>query len=157
MRWFPGSLNSEYSGSGRDHDISACRRSRLDPQSETACHGLSLVRLNASYGAPWHVSCRAAPRKKTRTRWRGSRERRRAHVHLGAFTGWQSALESRPVNATRGSQTCVFAVLASRSHLEGFVSSGRTVKFRAKGDITERESHIRVREVERRSADIFNQ
>lgn len=66
---------------------------------------------------PWSIGPRrAAPRRteeeKTRTRWRGGRERRRAHVHLGAFAGWQSALESRPVNATRGSETRVFANLS---------------------------------------------
>lgn len=32
-------------------------------------------------------------------------------MHLGAFAGWQSALESRPVNAIRGSETRVFANL----------------------------------------------
>lgn len=29
-------------------------------------------------------------------------------MHLGAFTSWQSALETRPVNASRGSRTRVF-------------------------------------------------
>lgn len=31
-------------------------------------------------------------------------ERRCSHVHLGAFTSWQSALETRPVNASPGSR-----------------------------------------------------
>jgi len=57
-------------------------------------------------------------------------------VHLGAFAGWQSALESRPVNATRGSQTRVFANLSVAPR--GIrVRRGRAVKFRTKGDIIE--------------------
>jgi len=116
--------------SGQAHDISARRRSWLDPQSETASRGLSLVRLNVrelwrSTVVPRRRPTAQEEDKTRRTRWRvlerhwGSQAAERGdvhttHVHLGAFAGWQSALESRPVNATRGSQTqtCVFANLS---------------------------------------------
>jgi len=71
----PGSLYSEYSRSGRAHDISARRRSRLDPQSETASRGLSLVRLNVRELWRTTVVPRRRPTaqeedKTRRTRWR---------------------------------------------------------------------------------------
>lgn len=89
---------------GRDltHSLRSCEYSQSSSRRASI----------ASHDAPCTVPHR--PRKKTRSRWRGKarhRERQRAHVHLGAFAGWQSALESRSVNASRGSHTRVFTNL----------------------------------------------